>query len=118
MSAPSARAGDRATGYLTALRAGLRERGLTSTVITTGFRPRLRVSSPFPSLGPGASDFEDNIIAAPCCGGTWWFWFPWAERIMPADQLTDAADKITALLGQDDEGDEPGAGDHEDVTGP
>ena len=43
---------------------------------------------------PGARALEENIYANQGKDGLWWFWWSWAERIGPADDLTGAAETI------------------------
>ena len=47
---------------------------------------------------PSARALEENVYAA--CGrdGLWWFWWSWAERISPADDLAAAAATIARVL--------------------
>ncbi len=85
--------------YLQALSAELRGRGLESTLHTDGVWPRLRVHGTDDAFGLDRAAFEDNVIAAPSPDGTWWFHWPWAERIAPADRLADAADQVMEALG-------------------
>lgn len=47
---------------------------------------------------PGARAFEENVYANQCKDGLWWFWWSWAERIAPADDLVGAADTIARVL--------------------
>ncbi len=113
MSAQGAGSRDPAVGHLTALGSALRERGLASTVLTSGFRPRLHVETEMAgSCGWHAAEyaFDDNVVAAPWADGTWWFFYPWAERIAPASQLAEAADKVVELLGPEDEDEDAEAG--------
>ncbi len=62
--------------YLGKQRVELLTRGVTSEVITSGFRPRLRLDNPRLSGWFEAAAFEDNIVAAQCSKGDWWFWWP------------------------------------------
>jgi hypothetical protein len=97
-------------GYLIALKAELSGRGLESAIDVSGYSTRLRLDSPTVQVAP----FDQNVVAAPCCDGTWWYWFPWAERIVPANDVTEAAARVIELFGPlDDDGDEdePGTGD-------
>jgi hypothetical protein len=80
--------------YLTALCAELAGRGVRSEVIVSGVRPRLRVSSEAMHAGSADAAFEDNVVAARCSAGTWWFWWPWAEKLAPAGDVVRAAGVI------------------------
>ncbi len=97
-------------GYLIVLKAELSGRGLESAIEVSGYSTRLGLDTPAVHVAP----FDQNVVVAPCCDGTWWYWYPWAERIAPAHDVTEAADKVMDLFGSidDDEDDgEPGAHD-------
>jgi hypothetical protein len=78
--------------YLESLGDELRDRGFAvRLMIPQGGPPSLHVVNPL------ASALAENILAE-STGGTWWFWWSWAERIAPADDLGDAADRVTRVL--------------------
>lgn len=103
-------AADLGERYLWALHAVLRNHGVESDVITSGYRPRLRLHLVVEDLYPNAG-FEDNVVAAPGADGCWLLWWPWAEQIADADDPVKAAEVICGPL-RDDPGteDAPGEG--------
>src|SRR4051812_11512552 len=66
-----------------------------------GFAVRLTVPREGPPnlhvVNPRASALAENILAESTEGG-WWFWWSWAERIGPADELAEAADRVVRVL--------------------
>jgi hypothetical protein len=75
----------------------LAQRGLDASLVAPPGRvPRLEVTHP----AGGAED----VYAWRCQDGTWWFWWPWAERIAAAAYLDDAAATIEQVLKQRPEG--------------
>jgi hypothetical protein len=85
---------DQAIEWLTALETELGRRGWWVTLDATQRVARLCIHNPAASGMEGAS-----VVAAQCCDGTWWFWWPWAERIGRTDQPVIAADLIAQTLG-------------------
>ena len=81
--------------YLEGLGDELRNRGFAvRLMIPQGGPPSLHVVNPL------ASALAENILAecAESGDGAWWFWWSWAERIAPADDLEEAADRVTRVL--------------------
>jgi hypothetical protein len=71
----------------------LRKRGFTTRLITPPGRvPSLHVVNPL------ASRLAEDVYAGRSQDGLWWFWWPWAERIAPDDQLATAAAQIARVL--------------------
>lgn len=71
----------------------LEERGMCVTLVAPPSRvPRLQVAHPAPDGATG------DIYASRGRDGNWWFWWPWAERIAPGDQLAAAAAQIARVL--------------------
>ncbi|HUZ23184.1 MAG TPA: hypothetical protein VMV07_05405 [Streptosporangiaceae bacterium] len=87
-------AAEKAIACLDALAAEFKTRGWTAHVATAPPRhPRLLVQD------PGDDARCEHVLAAPADStGDWWFWYPWAERISPADDTRNAADKVVQLL--------------------
>jgi 4-amino-4-deoxy-L-arabinose transferase-like glycosyltransferase len=81
--------------YLLALHNELSGQGVLSVLHTQGIRPRLRIYGTEDLPGCG---FDSNVIAA-ALAGQWMFWWPWAEPIGPASQLTHTAAAIIGVLG-------------------
>lgn len=80
---------------LLALHNELFGRGVRSVLDTHGIRPRLRIHCP--DERPSCA-FDNNVIAA-ALAGQWMFFWPWAEPIGPASQLTHIATAIIEVLG-------------------
>jgi hypothetical protein len=81
--------------YLEGLGDALRNRGFAvRLMVPQGGPPSLHV------VNPQASALAENILAecAENTDGAWWFWWSWAERIAPADDLHEAADRVTRVL--------------------
>jgi hypothetical protein len=95
-------AADPGEGYLWALHAVLRNHGVESDVITSGYRPRLRLHLPGEDLHPDDAGFEDNVLATNDVNGHWSFWWPWIEEMCVADDPEKAAAIILAPLWEDD----------------
>jgi hypothetical protein len=78
--------------YLESLGDALRDRGFAvRLMVPQGGPPSLHVVNPL------ASALAETIIAE-STGGAWWFWWSWAERIAPADDLGVAVDRVTRVL--------------------
>jgi hypothetical protein len=93
-------AADKAGQHLRALGAELARHGVESDLVTSGFRPRLRLHLVVEDLHPNAA-FEDNVVAAPDAAGHWSLWWPWAEQIADADDPVKAAEVICGPLRDD-----------------
>src|ERR1700733_5176095 len=80
-------------GYLEELGDELSHRGLEAGLkAPPGARPSLYV------VNPSARALEENVYVS--CGkdGIWRFWWFWAERIAPADDVDQAASTIVRVL--------------------
>jgi len=86
----------RAHGYLgrlTGLATELDRHGLTTRLITPSGRiPSLHV------VNPAVVRLAEDVYAGRSHDGAWWFWWPWAERIAPGDDLVAAAALIARVL--------------------
>lgn len=49
-------------------------------------------------LNPQQPELEERVVIDQGENGTWWFLWPWAERIAPVASLTDAADSIRRVV--------------------
>ncbi|HVB45204.1 MAG TPA: hypothetical protein VNF47_21215 [Streptosporangiaceae bacterium] len=75
------------------LAAELRRRGLTTRLITpAGRAPSLHV------VNPVMGRLAEDVFVGRSQDGAWWFWWPWAERIAPADKVSAAATLIAKVL--------------------
>ena len=79
--------------YLEKLADELSHRGLEAWLMA----PPGRVPSLY-VVNPGARALEENVFADRGKDGIWWFWWSWAERIAPADDLDQAASTIVRVL--------------------
>ncbi len=71
----------------------LRRHGLTTRLIAPAGRiPSLHV------VNPAASRLAEDVYVGRSQDGLWWFWWPWAERIAPGDELAAAAALIARVL--------------------
>jgi hypothetical protein len=77
----------------------LAARGMTASLVTPAGRvPSLRV------VNPAAPALAEDVYAGCCEDGSWWFWWPWAERIAAAADLDQAAARIAHVLATADGG--------------
>ena len=75
---------------------------LAGALTALALRPRL-VTPPgrVPSLhvvNPAAPALAEDVYAGQSQDGQWWFWWSWAERIAPGDDLTATATRIRHVL--------------------
>ena len=68
-------------------------RGLHTRLVTpVGRVPSLHV------VNPAASRLAEDVYVGRSQDGLWWFWWPWAERIAPGDEIVTAAAAIAKVL--------------------
>ena len=78
---------------LEGLAAELSKYGLmTRLMAPTGRVPSLHV------VNPAVSRLAEDVYVGRSQDGLWWFWWPWAERIAPGDELAAAAALIARVL--------------------
>ena len=71
----------------------LAKRGLMTRLMSPAGRiPCLHV------VNPMVSRLAEDVYVGRSQDGLWWFWWPWAERIAPGDQLGAAAAVIARVL--------------------
>lgn len=71
----------------------LGRRGLqTSLMAPAGRVPSLHV------VNPAVSRLAEDVYVGRSQDGLWWFWWPWAERIAPGDNVAEAATVIAKVL--------------------
>jgi hypothetical protein len=91
--------------HLQILHSELLKHGIESDVITSGYKPRLRLNLLWDCLNPSPDlTFEDNVLVAKGADSRWSFWWPWIEEICPADAPETAAEIISAPLTEDESG--------------
>jgi hypothetical protein len=49
-------------------------------------------------VNPALSRLAEDVYVGRSQDGLWWFWWPWAERIAPGDELAGAAALIARVL--------------------
>jgi hypothetical protein len=68
-------------------------RGLQTRLMTpVGRVPSLHV------VNPAVSRLAEDVYVGRSQDGLWWFWWPWAERIAPGDEIVTAASAIAKVL--------------------
>jgi hypothetical protein len=76
--------------------------GLAAELAKHGLMTRLTApAGRVPSLhvvNPAVSMLAEDVYVGRSQDGLWWFWWPWAERIAPGDELAAAADLIARVL--------------------
>lgn len=78
---------------LEGLAAELAKYGLTTRLLAPAGRvPSLHV------VNPAVSRLAEDVYVGRSQDGLWWFWWPWAERIAPGDELQKAAELIARVL--------------------
>jgi hypothetical protein len=71
----------------------LGRRGMQTTLMTpTGRVPSLHV------VNRSVSRLAEDVYVGRSQDGLWWFWWPWAERIAPGDEVDAAATAIAKVL--------------------
>ncbi|MQA94209.1 MAG: hypothetical protein GEV11_05995 [Streptosporangiales bacterium] len=90
---------DERLGHLERLSDALSERGFGARLYAPGDGPpHLRVHN------LAAPMLADWVVCARAQDGTWWFWWPWAQRIAPAEEIDEAADRIARVLAAEEGG--------------
>lgn len=74
-------------------RHGMRTRMMTPP----GRVPSLHVVNPL------AAGLAEDVYAGRTQDGSWWYWWPWAERIAPGDDVTAAASQVARVLAAHDQ---------------
>ncbi len=78
---------------LEGLAAELSKHGLMTRLMAPAGRvPSLHV------VNPAVSRLAEDVYVGRSQDGLWWFWWPWAERIAPGDELAAAAALIARVL--------------------
>jgi hypothetical protein len=49
-------------------------------------------------VNPQAARLAEDVYVGRSQDGLWWFWWPWAERIAPGDDIPEAAAVIARVL--------------------
>jgi hypothetical protein len=89
---PSASGPGTARSHLEPLAEALSQRGFLARVTRIGDGPSF-----VEVTNPDAPDLAESIFAAQT-GPEWWFWWSWAERIAPAQEIEFTAGRIAHVL--------------------
>jgi len=89
---PNAPVTGTARSHLEPLAEALSKRGLLASITRIGDGPSF-----IEAINRDAPDLAESIFAAQT-GGAWWFWWSWAERIAPAEDIEYTADRIAHVL--------------------
>jgi hypothetical protein len=89
---PNASVPGTARSYLEPLAEALSKRGLLVSVTRIGDGPSF-----VEVVNRDAAHLAESIFAAQT-GGEWWFWWSWAERIAPAQEIEFTAGRIAHVL--------------------
>src|SRR5579862_4870238 len=82
---------DTTVAYLDSLAAAVTPLGMTASLIALPRRlPRLQIAHP--------DGLAEEVFAARCEDGNWWFWWPWAQRIAAVADLDEAVVTIERAL--------------------
>ncbi len=74
----------------------LGKRGLRTKIVTPfGRVPSLHV------VNPTVSRLAEDVYVGRSQDGSWWFWWPWGERIAPGNTVAAAAALIAKVLDAD-----------------
>lgn len=91
MNEPSVHASS--LGHLECLSGHLRAHSWRATlVIPSEGRPYVHISN------PAMRALNENVLAAPDSAGSWWFWWPWNERIAPITDICHVLARIGHVL--------------------
>ena len=74
------------------LAAALDVRGFAARVLVSGDKLRMWVQN------RSVSWLSDAVYAAPDGDGAWWLWWSWEDKIVPIDDVSEAAFKIAYVL--------------------
>lgn len=84
---------DERLDHLERLGEEMTERGFLIRAVTPGTGPPyLRVANPI------APVLTDRVMCERGADGRYWFWWPWAQRIAPVDDLEGAAERVARVL--------------------
>jgi hypothetical protein len=89
---PKAPVAGTARSYLEPLAEALSKRGFLASVTRIGDGPSF-----VEVINRDAPDLAESIFAART-GEEWWFWWSWAERIAPAEEIEFVAGRIAHVL--------------------
>jgi hypothetical protein len=92
MRADRVDAARRAAEQLEALAEEVEKRGFSAEVTRDGRRMCISV------VNRTVPQLSENVYVAPLEDGSWWFWWSWADRLAPIDDVDAAAFKIAYVL--------------------
>ena len=92
MNVPGEDAAREAVARLEALAEDLEARGFAARLVDVGGYAAVRVAHRV------VSQLSETIYAASAGDGMWWFWWSWADPIVPVSEVETAAFKIAYVL--------------------
>jgi len=92
VNVPGEDAAREAVARLEALAEDLEARGFAARLVDVGGYAAVRVAHRV------VSQLSETVYAAPAVGGAWWFWWSWADPIVPVSEVETAAFKIAYVL--------------------
>lgn len=84
-----------------ARQAGEQLEALAEDVEKRGFAAHVMQGDRYPSVSVvnrSVPQLSESVYAAPSEDGSWWFWWSWADRLAPIDDVDAAAFKIAYVL--------------------
>jgi hypothetical protein len=82
----------KAAEQLKALAEDVQKRGFAAHVVQDGRYASVSV------INRSVPQLSENVYIAPAEDGSWWFWWSWADRLAPIDDVDAAAFKIAYVL--------------------
>lgn len=92
MSVTNADRAKLAAERLVAVVDNLSGRGFAASMEPTSTTPCARITN------RDVAHLSENIYVAPDADGLWWFWWSWADRLAPIDDVEAATFKIAYVL--------------------
>jgi hypothetical protein len=92
MSEDHVDAARQAAEQLEALAEDVQKRGFLAHVVPGGRYASVTV------VNRSLPQLSEAVYAAPSEDGSWWFWWSWADRLAPIDDVDAAAFKIAYVL--------------------
>lgn len=92
MSADQVDAARNAAEQFEALAEDMQKRGFATDVMQSGSHTGLSV------VNQAVPQLSETVYVAPADDGSWWFWWSWADRLAPIEDVDAAAFKIAYVL--------------------
>jgi hypothetical protein len=81
--------------------AAVRLEAVVNDLSGRGFAASMEPGSPYPRarvINREVPQLSEHIYAAADGDGVWWFWWSWADRLAPVDDVETAAFKVAYVL--------------------